>query len=374
LRSHAQQLHPYDVAVPAETPRTGVSPDEGQRRHRQAVVTGTLADIVCRSGGNPPLVVIHDASRSGGGLADELAEAIHARGRPCARLPDSVPLIDRDARGGDRAAVTVVIADGPEWTTPPPTGRCDLFIYLRTPPPRPDAHGHGDADHAADIVIDYHDPTWPVIRRVAAHLEHATDQVYLTETRAFFAARAATWDHKFGQDLPSYAAAIDQAAIPEGATVVDVGCGTGRAIGALRTAVGPHGAVIGIDLTPHMLTVACDSTGPAARLLLADARHLPLADACVDAIFAAGLIQHLPDPAAGLAELARVTRPDGRLIVFHPSGRAALAARHGRTLREDEALNRSQLSRLLAATGWTLTDYDDPPDRFFALARRRESG
>jgi hypothetical protein len=52
--------------------------------------------------------------------------------------------------------------------------------------------------------------------------------------------------------------------------------------------------------------------------------------------------------------------------------RALLAARHGRTLRDDEPLNRPLLTRLLLAAGWTLTGYDDPPDRFFALATRHE--
>ncbi len=119
-----------------------------------------------------------------------------------------------------------------------------------------------------------------------------------------------------------------------------------------------------------MLTVA--SAGSAARqfLVQADARHLPLPAARVDAVFAAGLVQHLPDPEAGLAELARVTRPGGRLIIFHPSGRAALAARHGRTLRPDEPLAHEPLQRLMRQTGWDLQRYDDPPDRFFALARR----
>ncbi|GAA5192823.1 hypothetical protein GCM10023322_53240 [Rugosimonospora acidiphila] len=358
------------MSAPAEIPRTRAIPDEDQRRHRRSVVIDTLADIVCRSSGTVPLVVIHDATRHGGHLADELAEAVYARGQPCARLPDPAPLIDRDLWRADQAAVTVVVADGPPHGDGPPTGRRDLVIYLRTPPDAHAHHGYGDAEHAADVVVDYHDPTWPVIRRVATHLEHASERVYLTETRAFFAARAATWDHKFGRDLPAYAQAIDQAAIPAGATVVDVGCGTGRAMEALRAAVGPGGAVIGVDLTPHMLTVAGDSTEPAAALLLGDARHLPLVDGSVDAIFAAGLIQHLPDPAVGLAELARVTRPGGRLILFHPSGRAAQAARHGRSLREDEALGRPCLDQLLADAGWTLTDYDDPPHRFLALAAR----
>jgi ubiquinone/menaquinone biosynthesis C-methylase UbiE len=79
-----------------------------------------------------------------------------------------------------------------------------------------------------------------------------------------------------------------------------VGCGTGRALPALREAVGPAGTVIGLDLTPQMLAIA-KATGRAQHtvLLLADARRLPLADARVDAVFAAGLLPHLPDPLPG---------------------------------------------------------------------------
>ena len=46
---------------------------------------------------------------------------------------------------------------------------------------------------------------------------------YLTETRAFFSCRAATWDTKFGDDLPGYAAAIAEAGIARGGVVIDVG-------------------------------------------------------------------------------------------------------------------------------------------------------
>ena len=67
-------------------------------------------------------------------------------------------------------------------------------------------------------------------------------------------------------------------------------------------------------------------------MVIADARALPLADGSADAIFAAGLVNHLPDTEAGLRELARVTSPGGLLVLFHPSGRAALAARHGHAL------------------------------------------
>jgi ubiquinone/menaquinone biosynthesis C-methylase UbiE len=125
-------------------------------------------------------------------------------------------------------------------------------------------------------------------------------------------------------------------------------------------------------VTPEMLGAARRRSITAkAALILADARSLPFADASADAIFAAGLVHHLPDSGAGLRELARVTRPGGLLVLFHPSGRAALAARHGRVLSPDELLAEGVLRRCAEATGWGLTVYDDAPQRFFALAERR---
>jgi ubiquinone/menaquinone biosynthesis C-methylase UbiE len=152
---------------------------------------------------------------------------------------------------------------------------------------------------------------------------------------------------------------------------VDVGCGTGRALPPLRMAVGPSGAVIALDITPEMLDVARPAAILAgASLVLADARALPFPATSVDAVFAAGLVNHLPDTEAGLRELARITRPGGLLVLFHPSGRAALAARHGHVLSPDEPLAEGPLRRSTAAAGWTVTAYDDAPHRFFAVATR----
>jgi ubiquinone/menaquinone biosynthesis C-methylase UbiE len=194
---------------------------------------------------------------------------------------------------------------------------------------------------------------------------------YIAETRAFFGRRAASWDAKFGDDLPAYCAAVAEAGIRRGGAAVDVGCGTGRALPPLREAVGPQGSVFAVDVTPEMLAAARPKSITAkAALILADARSLPFADASADAIFAAGLVNHLPDSEAGLRELARVTRPGGLLVLFHPSGRVALAARHGRVLAPDELLTEGVLRRRTAAAGWRLTAYDDAPQRFFALAQR----
>lgn len=194
---------------------------------------------------------------------------------------------------------------------------------------------------------------------------------YVARTREFFACRAGSWDTKFGDEIPAYAAAVTEAGIRSGGVVVDIGCGTGRAVPTLRESVGSFGKIVALDLTPEMLVQAgprCAAAG--ARLVLGDARRLPFADAAADGVFAAGLVNHLPDAEAGFRELARITRPGGRLVLFHPSGRAALAARHGRTLRPDETLAAGPLRRLTTVTGWRLTAYDDARDRFYALAVR----
>ncbi|MEY2241666.1 class I SAM-dependent methyltransferase [Streptomyces sp. BF23-18] len=193
-----------------------------------------------------------------------------------------------------------------------------------------------------------------------------------THVQEFFGARAAGWDSRFPDDGPAYAAAVARMGLRTGDRVLDAGCGTGRALPSLRAAVGGTGVVVGADLTSAMLEAAIragrDRDG---RLLLADVTALPLRDESLDAVFAAGLVAHLPNPAENLVELARVVRPGGALALFHPIGRAALAARQGRQITPDDLRAEHNLGPLLAASGWDMTSYVDEDDRFLALAARR---
>ncbi|MGR6974272.1 class I SAM-dependent methyltransferase [Streptomyces cynarae] len=192
-----------------------------------------------------------------------------------------------------------------------------------------------------------------------------------THVQEFFAARAAHWDAKFPGDGPAYAAAVAALGLREGDRVLDAGCGTGRALTPLRAAVGPSGLVLGADLTPAMLQAAVRAGRDRDGLLLvADVAALPLRTESLDAVFAAGLIAHLPHPAENVRELARVVRPGGLLALFHPVGRAALAARQGRQITPGDLRAEPNLRPLLAGSGWRMTSYVDEDTRFLALAVR----
>ncbi|MFZ4181111.1 class I SAM-dependent methyltransferase [Streptomyces sp. R02] len=192
-----------------------------------------------------------------------------------------------------------------------------------------------------------------------------------THVQEFFTARAADWDRRFPDDGPAYAAAVAELGLREGGRVLDAGCGTGRALPALRGAVGRSGVVLGADLTPAMLREAAragrDRDG---ALLLTDVARLPLRSSSLDAVFAAGLIAHLPQPGENLREIRRVVRPGGTLALFHPVGRAALAARQGRRLTPDDLRAEPNLRALLTSAGWRMTSYVDEDTRFLALAVR----
>ena len=98
------------------------------------------------------------------------------------------------------------------------------------------------------------------------------------------------------------------------ADVLDVGCGTGTTLAAIiaaRAGVRAHG----IDLSSNMVALARARLGDGATVQVADAERLPFADGSVDLVTCVDSLHHYPDPGAALAEMHRVSRPGGALVL-----------------------------------------------------------
>ncbi len=105
----------------------------------------------------------------------------------------------------------------------------------------------------------------------------------------------------------------------DGKVVLDIGCGPGN---LYATVGGSPEILIGVDISPGALKMA-EQAGYIP--LLADAQHLPLADACVDLVVANATIHHCDDMAKVLAEAARVLKPGGLLVTDKDAQSTALA-------------------------------------------------
>ncbi len=190
--------------------------------------------------------------------------------------------------------------------------------------------------------------------------------------QAFFGPHAAEWEARTAKDVSQIERAVAECGHRRGATILDLGCGTGRAVPPLHQAAGPDGLIVAVDVTVEMIQAAhAAGRAPLAHFIVADVHQLPFGDGCADAIHAQGILPHLADPAKALREWHRVARPGALLAVFHAIGRVALAAIHKRTPSDDDVLASGRLARTLDDSGWTLESIDDAPERFLALARRR---
>ena len=120
------------------------------------------------------------------------------------------------------------------------------------------------------------------------------------------------WPEHYELGRPSYPPeVVDVASLPPLSTVLDLGAGTGKLTRVLVAAFGRVVAVEPAEAMRRRLATLC----PEAQVLAGSAEQIPLADASVDAVFAAEAF-HWFDGERALAEIVRVLRPRGALIVM----------------------------------------------------------
>lgn len=122
-----------------------------------------------------------------------------------------------------------------------------------------------------------------------------------------FAVRAAAWQNVAGARPREEAFRAVAEVAPK--DVLEVGCGRGELGARIGGELGAR--VVALDLSERMVELAREA-GVDARV--GDVQELPFEDSSFDCAVAAWMLYHVPDVDRGLAELARVLRPDGRLV------------------------------------------------------------
>jgi len=143
----------------------------------------------------------------------------------------------------------------------------------------------------------------------------------------------------FGRDASWRRRAVALAGLGLGERALDVGAGTGDLAFALATAA-PSGRVIALDLAPRMLARARKRADAALGFVVGSAEELPFPDGVFSCVIAGFAVRNFGDLHRGLADIRRVLRPGGRVVVLE------LALPPSRTLR---VLHSSYLHRVAPA-------------------------
>lgn len=108
--------------------------------------------------------------------------------------------------------------------------------------------------------------------------------------------------------------------------VLDVGCGTGELLQAVQSGGNPN--TIGVEPSPQAAGIARERYGLDVRI--GTLERSGLAAASVDTVLMSHVIEHLPSPRATLAEVERVLKPGGAVIIWAPNARSLAAGILGR--------------------------------------------
>lgn len=150
-----------------------------------------------------------------------------------------------------------------------------------------------------------------------------------------------------------------------GICLLDIGCGTGEDAVALAERVGHSGKVIGLDCSASLIQEACRRVNVGDLPLafqVGDVHHLEFADDSFDSCRADRLFMHIENRQQALAEMIRVTRPGGRILVREPDWDTLVVDHAHRNLTRqilklhfDQAIRHSsaggELYRLFRQTG-----------------------
>jgi ubiquinone/menaquinone biosynthesis C-methylase UbiE len=156
--------------------------------------------------------------------------------------------------------------------------------------------------------------------------------------------------------------------IAEGASVLDVGSGTGILVPLIRKY--EPARIHACDLSEAMLGRLRENY-PYAETFLGDVRDLRLPDGSVDVVFVNACYPNIVDKSTGFSNMGRMLRPGGHLVISHPLGKSFIEViRKGTPFPLDDFPERAEAKTLLRAFGFSIKSFIDEPELYILVAEK----
>jgi len=192
--------------------------------------------------------------------------------------------------------------------------------------------------------------------------------------RAYFDELAERWDARqpanrnelLCEFITPFAAELDAAGL-----TLELGTGTGALIPVVRQCA-PNARLVSVDFAYQMLDHARTRAAD-APLVQADVHALPFArGGAFNLVLCHNSFPHFADKPAALAEMRRVLRPGGWLVIAHSAGRERINAIHREAapvIQNDLLPTGTELGAMLIAAGFEAVSVDDAADHYIAKAQ-----
>ena len=222
-----------------------------------------------------------------------------------------------------KLATVMLATDGVLFLAGATTAALVLGLVGSPQPAKPDGDDVSTTDAPVDIDV------------LREEIQKTYTEVSTEQDRDFIFPTGRAWAQDLGYPEPELSRVPDPSAesfagvanhfllgrLEPGQTVVDLGCGAGTDLLIAAQMVGPEGRAIGIDMTPAMLDRARESADAMGlenvELHQGLIESLPLEDGSVDVVISNGVIDLVVDKDAVFAEIDRVLKPSGRLVLVN---------------------------------------------------------
>jgi len=192
--------------------------------------------------------------------------------------------------------------------------------------------------------------------------------------RVYFNQKAASWDETSSErDVTKLERMAGRLNIEPGSVLLDVGTGTGVFLPHLLDRIGKDGRIVALDIAEEMLLKSL-AKGYNGKIdyLCADITNIPLDGGIFDAVVCYSSFPHFHDKPRALAEVKRVLKRGGRVLICHTSSRTHINEIHRQVpvVQNDIIPDEIEMQKILSMAGLVDIIIEDGTDSYLVTAMR----